>query len=34
MFELFRHSYRRVFVMAPLVLTGFLWASPHAWAQG
>ena len=34
MFEPVKNSYRHPLVTSLLVLTGFLWASPHAWAQG
>jgi hypothetical protein len=34
MFEPLNRSYRQVLVTFLLVLGGFLWSSPHAWAQG
>jgi len=34
MFEPHKHSYRQFLVTTLLALTGLLWASPHAWAQG
>ena len=34
MFERLKLSYKHLLVTPLLVLTGFLWASPHAWAQG
>ena len=34
MFEPLKHFYKRISVTFLLVLSGFLCASPHAWAQG